>query len=60
MKEFLTEPSLLDTARALEFVKEQIAPQGAIKRNFITAAVDANTGEFVNFTQDNCSFEELP
>ena len=59
-KAMFEDPSLLNTANAVEFLTEQIAPQGSIKRNFVTAAVDANTGEYVNFSQDNCSFEELP
>ena len=57
---FFKDPSLLNTDPAMEFIADQIAPQGAIKRRFVTAAVDANTGEYVNFTNDNCTFEELP
>jgi predicted acylesterase/phospholipase RssA len=59
-KALFTDPSILNSDKAVDFITEAIAPQGAIKRKFVTAAVDANTGEYVNFTQDNCTFEELP
>jgi len=60
--DLFNEPSLLNDAPLVNTLRTIIAPfeSTGILRPFTLAAVDANTGEYVTWTEKNTSFEELP
>ena len=47
VKAFLTQSSVFDDDPALNFITEAVKPYESIKRRWTTAALDANTGEYV-------------
>ena len=53
------EQGLLDTSPAVAFIHDLVEPFQKFAKRFTVAAVDANTGNYMRFNQDNIQFEEL-
>lgn len=62
MYSLFNEPSLLDDSPLIPTLQSIIEPFAAtgIQRNFVLAAVDGNTGEYVLWNNENTTFEEVP
>ena len=60
VKGVLTHNSIFNSDPALQYLTDALAPYGSIKRRWTTGAIDANSGEYVAMSQENCSFEDLP
>lgn len=53
------EPSFLDDSPALATLNDIISDKGEIARRFAVSAVDVGTGEYVAYTQENTTFDDL-
>ena len=56
----LKEQSVLDSSPAVNTLTEIVNEIGEIKRNFVVSAVDANSGVYVPWTNENTTIETLP
>ena len=56
----LMEPGMLDDAPLLNFLQKMTSPFTSIKRRVVMSAVNADTGEYTDFTRDNIDVWELP
>ena len=51
----------MDTTPLLNTLTETMAQLGGIiQKKIAVSAVDVNTGEYVTYTEENSSFEEMP
>ena len=56
----LSQNHVFSSDPAVQFMTDLIAPYGEVKRRWTTAALDWNSGEYVQMNQTNCPFEDLP
>lgn len=56
----LKEQSALDSAPAVQTLTEIVGEVGEIKRRFVVSAVDANSGVYVPWTNENTDIDSLP